>query len=74
MTTIPTAQESKSKSMNTHLKHCSRLNNKSFDTILIGNSLITDLTCYSKVWNKFLKLLNALNCGIGGKRVQHVLW
>ena len=32
------------------------------------------LTHYSKVWNKFCKLLNAVNCGIGGDREQIVLW
>ena len=60
--------------MNTHLKHCSRLDNKSFDTILVGDPFIADLTHYSKVWNKFFKLLNAFNCGIESDRVQHVLW
>ena len=35
---------------------------------------MTLLTRYSKVWNKFFKLLNAFNCAIGGDRVQHVLW
>ena len=59
--------------MNTHLRHCSRLNNKSFDTILIGDSLIAGLARYSKVWKKFFKPLNTFNCGIGGNRVQHVL-
>ena len=63
MTLIPTARQSKQNWMNTYLKHCSRLN-KNCDTILIGDSLIAGLTCYSKVWNIFLKPLNALNCEI----------
>ena len=74
MTEIPTAQQSKTTSMNAYLKHCSRLNNKSFDTILIGDSLIAGLIRCSKVWNKFFKPLNAFSCEIGGDRVQHVLW
>ena len=74
MTAIPTAWQPKTNWMNTHLKHCSRLNNKSFETILIGDSLITSLARYSKVWNTFFKPLNAFNCGIGGDRMQHVLW
>ena len=41
---------------------------------LIGDSLIAGLARYTKVWNKFFKHLNAFNCGIGGHRVQHVLW
>ena len=68
MTVIPTARQSKTNWMNTHPRHCSKFNNKSFDTILIDDSLIAGLTCYSKVWNKFFKALNAFNC------VQHVLW
>ena len=60
--------------MNTHLKHCSILNNGNFDTILIGDSLISGLVHYSKVWNKFLKPFIAFNFGIGDDRVQHVLW
>ena len=41
---------------------------------MIGDSLIAGLARYSKLWNKFFNLLNAFNCGIGGDRVQHVLW
>ena len=74
MTAIPTARQSKTNWMNTHLKHCSRLNNESFNTILIGDSLIAGLTRYNKVWNKFSKPFNDFSCGIRGDRVEHVLW
>ena len=76
VTTIATARQFKTNWMNTHLKHCSRLNKikKSFDTMQIGDSLIVSLTHYSKFWNKIFKPLNSLNCGIAGDRVQHVLW
>ena len=60
--------------MNTLPKHCSRLNNKCFDTALTGDSLITGLTCYRKVWNEFFQPLNVLNCGIESDKMQHVLW
>ena len=73
-TVISTTQQSKTNWINTHLKHCSRLNNKRFDIILIGDSLIADSARYSKAWNKFFKPLNAFNCGMGGDKVQHVLW
>ena len=73
MTVILTAQQSKKNRMNTHLKRRSRLNNESFDLILIGDFLIAGLTRYSKVWNKFLRPLNAVNCWIEDDRVQHVL-
>ena len=59
--------------MNAHLKQCSRLNNNSFDTILIGDSLIAGLTAYSKIWNKIFKPLKAPNCEIGSDRVQRLL-
>ena len=59
--------------MNTHLNRCCRLNVKNLDTILIGDSLITGLTSYSKVWNNFFKLRHALNCRIGGNRVHRAL-
>ena len=29
---------------------------------------------YYKIWNKFFKPIDALNCGIGGDKVQNVLW
>ena len=48
-TAIPTELQSKTNWMNTHLKHYSRLNNKSFDTLLIGDSLITGLTSKSGI-------------------------
>ena len=74
MTANPTPQQSKTNWMNTHLKFGSRLNNKRFDTILIGDPLIAGLARYSKVWNNFFKPCNAVICGAGGDRVQHVLW
>lgn len=59
--------------MNAHLKQCSRLNNNSFDTILIGDSLIAGLIAYSKIWNKIFKPPKAPNCEIGSDRVQRLL-
>ena len=41
---------------------------------MFGDSLIAGLIRFSKVWNKFFKPLNAFKCGIGGNRVQLVLW
>lgn len=31
-------------------------------------------TTLQNVWEKFLKPLKALNCGIVGNKIQHVLW
>ena len=49
MAAFPTARQSKTNWMNTHLIHCYGLNNKSLDTIVIGDSFIAGLTRYSKV-------------------------
>ena len=58
MAAFTTARQSKTNWMKTHHKHSSKLNNKSFDTILIGDSVINGLIHYSKVWNKIFKPLN----------------
>ena len=41
---------------------------------MIPDSLIADVTRYSKAWNKFFKPLNAFNCRVATDRVQYVLW
>ena len=43
-------------------------------SILIGHSLIAGLHHYCKIWNNFLKPIGALKCGMGGDKVQNVLW
>ena len=53
---------------------CRLGNNKSFDKILLGDSLIAGLIRYRKVWKKVFKPLNAFNCVIRSDRVQHMLW
>ena len=42
-------------------------------TLLIGDSMIAGLSRYSNIWNIYFKPLNAINCGIGGNRVQNIL-
>ena len=42
---------------------------------LCGASIINGLQRYSAVWNTYFPAsLNAINLGIGGDRVQHILW
>ena len=60
--------------LNIHHNHCSKLAKNTFDTILIGDSIIAGLSQYQNVWNKFLKSLKALNCGVAGEKIQHALW
>ena len=73
MATIPLALPLKAKWFQMHREHCFHLNSKSFKSILIGDSLMAELHRYSKIWNNFFKPIDALNCGIGGDKVQNVL-
>ena len=57
-----------------HREHCFILNSKSFKSILIGDSLIAGLNRYFKISKNFFKTIEALNCGIGGNKVQNFLW
>ena len=54
MTATPTARQFKTNWINTYLKYCSRLTNKSFDARLIGDSVIAGLIRYSKIQKNFL--------------------
>ena len=74
MTTTPSTRFSKMNWLNIHYNHCSELAKNTFETILIGDSRVVGLSRYQNVWDKFLKPLKALNCGVGGDRIQHVLW
>ena len=44
------------------------------DVLLIGDSLVKGLARYQSVWRKHFGDMSCLNLGIGGDRVQHVLW
>ena len=60
--------------LNFHHNHCSKLAKNTFEIMLIGDSIEAGLSRYQNVWDKFLKPLKALNCDVGGDRIQHVLW
>ena len=74
MTTIPLARPLKAKWFQVHREYRFLLNSKSFKSILIGDSLMAGLHRYYKIWNNFFKAIDALSCGIGGEKVQSVLW
>ena len=40
-----------------------------YSTLLTGDSITAGLSCYSNIWKRYFKLLNGINCGIGGDRV-----
>ena len=74
MTTIPLMRFFKMNWLNSHHNQCSKLTINYYKTIIIGDSIVAGLNHYQNVWAKFLQPLRALNCGIGGDKVQHVLW
>ena len=45
----------------------------SCETLLIGDSIVCGLSRYKKIWDKYF-FNSALNLGIGGDMLQHVLW
>ena len=74
MTTIPSMRFSKTNWLNFHHHHCSSLITSHFNTIIIRDSIAAGLNRYGSVCKKYLEPLKTLNCGIGGDRVQNVLW
>ena len=42
--------------------------------LLIGDSLISNLSRYPDIWNKYFTNYNTLNFGISGDKVQNILW
>jgi len=46
----------------------------SYKILLIGDSLVSGLSRYDRVWQKYFHKRNTLNCGIGGDKCSNVLW
>ena len=42
--------------------------------ILIGDSLISNLSRYPDVWKNYFSIHNMLNFGIQGDKIQNILW
>ena len=74
MTITPSTRFSKKNWLKFYHNHCSKLAKYTFEIVLVGDLIVAGLSRYQNVWDKFLKLLEALNCGIGGDRIEHVLW
>ena len=74
MTATVSTRFSKINRLNFHYDHCSKLAKNTSETILLGESIIAGLTRHQNVRDKFLKPLNAWNCGLGVDKIQHVLW
>ena len=74
MSTTPLPRSHKLNWLNTHHKLCNDILFSNYSTLLIGDSLIAGLSRYPEIWKKYFQQLNTLNCGIGGDRVQNILW
>ena len=74
MTTTPSTRFSRMNWLNIHHNHSSKSAKNNFETILIGDLIVAGLSRFQNVWEKFLKPLKSLNCGMGGNRIQGVLW
>ena len=48
--------------------------NQFTNTLLLGDSVIADLSRYLKVWQRYFTPLKTLNFEIGGDRVKNVIW
>ena len=57
-----------------HRRHINSVIRQQAEVVLIGASLVANLSRYPSVWDRHLKPLNAVNCGIGGDCTQHALW
>ena len=73
MTIIPSAIFSKPNRLELHFKHYSILTNHKCETVLTGDSIVAGLSRYQNIWNGNFSFIT-LNCGLGGDKVQNVLW
>ena len=46
---------------------------RNYFALLIGDSIIASLSRYHNIWYGYFKQLNAINCGVGGDRVENIL-
>ena len=57
-----------------HRTHANSIVRRQAKVILLGASIVRNLSRYSSVWDRHLESFNTVNCGIGGDRSQNVLW
>ena len=74
MSIAPLPRLSNANWLRSHNKHCNSMTIVNYSTLLIGDSIITGLSRYSNIWKRYFQPLNAINCGMGGDRVQNTLW
>ena len=69
---VPASRDNKPGWYKLQRKHASEVYKTSSNTIIIGDSIVAGLNRYSQVWENFFT--NTINLGIGGDKIQHVLW
>ena len=57
-----------------HRKFTNIAGNSRSTVLLIGDSIVKGLYRYKTVWKKYFEPFEALNFGIGGDKMQNVLW
>ena len=74
MSITPLPRFNKFNWIESHNNHCRNITTSNPSTLLIGDSIIAGLSRYKNVWKKYFQPFNTVNCGIGGDKVQNVLW
>ena len=72
--TTPSDRDNKNRWYDINQKHGNLSLNSKTILVLIGDSIVAGLSCYTNIWQTFFKTFHTLNYGIGGDRTQHVLW
>ena len=69
---IPASRDNKTGWFKLQKKQAAEVFNACSETLIIGDSIVSGLTRYERVWDRYFP--NTLNNGIGGDCTQHVLW
>ena len=70
----PTPTDDKHGSYNQFQKHNLLLNNSKAKMLIVGNSLVSNISRYPEIWRKSFINHGTLNFGIAGYKAQNVLW
>ena len=57
-----------------HIRCYRNVFKKQAEVVLLGDSLVANMSRYPIVWDHHLEKLNVVNCGIRGDHTQNVLW
>ena len=72
--TYPTGRFYKNNWLKNHKNQAALIkSSKNVSTVLLGDSIVAGFFRYPNIWYKFFNE-NTINCGIGGDKIQNVLW